>query len=74
MAGEPDQCISLILHVFPQELRHMIKAVGSEMGDVRAKALHPTIGGGKCMGDAAIDYLTLSELESHRVPTRRESH
>jgi hypothetical protein len=63
MAGEPDQCISLILHLFPLELRNRIKAVGSEMGDERAKALHPTIGGGKCIGDTAMDYLLFSELE-----------
>ena len=63
VAGEPDQCISLILHLFPVELQNRIKAVGIEMGDDRAAKVHPTVNEGKCAGNTAMDYLTLRELE-----------
>lgn len=61
--GEPDQCISLLLHLFPTELQHRIRAAGVEMAEERAAALHPHIAEGTCTEDAAMDYLTFRELE-----------
>ena len=61
--GEPDRCISLILSLFPAELQHRIKAAGVEMGDDRARVLHPLVSEGKCIGESGMDYLTFRELE-----------
>jgi hypothetical protein len=45
------------------QLNCRIKAAGVEMGDERAKVLHPLVADEACVGETCMDYLTFMELD-----------